>query len=64
MDDNDESFNERVVYTGEVYMMCSECGARLYSIDATPGMKHDIVRGCPYKSSFSGKCEPKDERRF
>jgi len=37
---------------GEAYMMCSECGARLYSFDGY----EDTSRHCPYKRN--GKCEP------
>ena len=36
---------------GEAWMMCDECGAKLYSFDGNL----DASRSCPYKRN--GKCE-------
>ena len=38
--------------SGEAYMMCDECGAKLYSFDG----KEDSSRPCPYKRH--GQCDP------
>ncbi len=42
------------LYLGEAWMMCKECGAKLYSFDGDV----DGSRMCPYKSR-DGKCEPR-----
>lgn len=38
---------------GEAWMMCSDCGAKLYSFDG----QTDASRKCPYMKH--GKCEPR-----
>ena len=51
-----EDWNKRVktrLSSGEAWMICEDCGARLYSFD---GCK-DTSRKCPYMKN--GKCEPK-----
>ena len=42
---------------GEAWMMCHDCGAKLWSFD---GCK-DTSRGCPYLTR-QGKCEPGEKR--
>lgn len=43
---------------GEVYVMCGECGARLWSCDSRIGEKY-LESRCPYKRD--GKCSPTKE---
>jgi len=38
---------------GEAYMMCRECGSRLWSFDGN----EDSDRDCPYKKN--GECDPR-----
>ena len=50
MHDNFEFTDDaRVVNTGEVYVICSECGARVWSRDAHPNETQDVSIPCPYK---------------
>jgi len=45
---------------GEAYMMCHDCGARLYSFDGND----DKSTGCPYNASNNLKridCQPPGE---
>lgn len=37
---------------GEAFVLCSECYARLYSIEGNS----DILGACPYKKDAKGKC--------
>ncbi len=46
----DEPFNR--FYFGEAWMMCRECGARLYSFDGN----EDKDKNCPYKKDYKGQC--------
>lgn len=39
--------------SGECWMMCSECGSKLWSFDGVA----DASRPCPYKRG--GKCDPR-----
>ena len=39
--------------TGEAWMMCSDCGGKLYSFDG----ERDADRHCPYQRN--GRCEPR-----
>lgn len=45
------SYYEGRLLTGEAYMMCNDCGARLYSFDGNKDKGID----CPKKKS-NGKC--------
>jgi len=40
---------EARLQAGEAYVICNECGARLWSTDADPANPQDIYRACPYK---------------
>lgn len=55
----DNRMLQRILATGEVYVMCNECGGKLWSVDAMPGERHDRDRKCPFRNRF-GDCEPKD----
>ena len=48
MSDSTDRVEARIA-SGEVYVMCNECGARLWSDDALPSETHDRDRSCPYK---------------
>ena len=37
---------------GEAWMMCRECGARLYSFDG----HEDLDKSCPYVKGDRGEC--------
>jgi len=50
-----ESNTTARIEMGEVYVICRDCGARLYSDDALPGETHDRDRPCPRMSG--GVCE-------
>lgn len=45
----------RRLQMGEAYMMCRECGARLYSFDGDV----DQSRSCPYEKGPKGECTDK-----
>ncbi len=52
----DEKFLERTarrLEAGEAYMICNECGGKLYSFDGS----RDADRSCPYRRD--GKCQPR-----
>lgn len=38
---------------GEAWMMCNECGGKLWSFDG----ERDADRSCPYKRN--GRCDPR-----
>ena len=40
---------------GEAYMLCNECGAKLYSFDGNK----DADKPCPYIKDSRGKCTDK-----
>ena len=52
--DTNITYRQSRLECGEAYMMCNECGARLYSFDGT----EDKSRNCPYKQSMYDKCDP------
>lgn len=52
--------NEIRLSLGEAWMMCNECGARLYSFDGY----EDKDRRCPYKTGPFGDCVPTQKRRW
>lgn len=39
---------ERRLEAGEAYVICRECGARLWSTDANPNNPVDVDVTCPY----------------
>lgn len=41
------------LYLGEAWMLCNQCGGKLYSFDGNSDASHD----CPYQRG--GKCDPK-----
>lgn len=50
------SYEERMRHRlemGNAWMMCSECGGKLYDFDG----HEDASRQCPFKQN--GKCEPR-----
>lgn len=48
-------YTENRLSLGHAYMMCNECGCKLYDID---GYK-DLSRKCMYKKDEEGKCTDK-----
>lgn len=56
--------NNRIAFTGELYVMCNDCGARLWSADALPNQTHDISINCPYIVTINNRrfCEPDNEK--
>ena len=48
-----DRMNERRA-NGHAWMMCSECGGKLYDFDG----HEDRDRKCPYKDNYN-KCNPK-----
>jgi hypothetical protein len=53
-EDLDQEFDrvEARLASGEAYMMCNECGAKLWSFDGN----RDADRTCPYKH-VEGMCQ-------
>lgn len=51
-----DKVTERRLASGEAYMRCEDCGAKLYSFDGY----EDASRKCPYMKE--GKCEPTIDR--
>ena len=46
---------------GETYVMCNDCGARLYSTDDKGHGPYHGVK-CPYKKDQMGICRTPEER--
>jgi len=46
-----KTYHEERLETGEAYLMCNDCGARLWSFDGNK----DADRNCPYK--VNNKCK-------
>jgi hypothetical protein len=64
MENNEKSdFQKRTenrLAMGEAHMICSECGAKLYSFDG----HMDSSRPCPYQKSPKGECTDKLKDRY
>lgn len=49
---NGEEYTKSRLALGHGYMICRECGAKLYDIDS----HKDMDRSCPYKKDYKGRC--------
>ena len=51
--DKDPNSIELRLEAGEAYVICGECGARLWSADANPNDPKDIIINCPYSHDYN-----------
>ncbi len=56
MDVNDyfEEQTKLRLASGERYVICGDCGARLWSEDCPPGTDSDRITSCPYQYGTDG----------